>query len=360
MRVDELDYELPEELIAQHPAASREASRLLVLARDTGALVHRYITDLPTLLAPALFVFNDTRVIPARILGVKPSGGRFEVLLVERLSAPGPSERWLCMARPLKSLREGLLLQVGPLAIQVGQRRGDGLLEVELRAAQGVARALDEVGQLPLPPYVTRAPDAQDLARYQTVFARSPGAVAAPTAGLHFGEALLASLAGAGHERAFVTLHIGPGTFVPLSVDDLSQHPMHEEVYDIPEQTVLAIARAKRDGRPVVAVGTTVMRTLEGCLRDHGTLAAGPGRTRICIYPPYHFGVVDALVTNFHLPRSTLLALVMAFASTHSAREAYQQAIAARYRFFSYGDAMLIAARAAFRTTSLFDPASHP
>jgi S-adenosylmethionine:tRNA ribosyltransferase-isomerase len=209
---------------------------------------------------------------------------------------------------------------------------------------------------------VTRTPDADDSARYQTVFARRPGAVAAPTAGLHFSDVLLEELARAGHERAFVTLHVGPGTFAPLSVDELAKHPMHEEAYEIPAATVEAIARARRDGRPVVAVGTTVVRTLEACLRDHGELRAGAGRTRICIYPPYRFGVVDALLTNFHLPRSTLLALVMAFAGIEPVRDAYRSAVQARYRFFSYGDAMLIAARDLFSmrhaSSPLFDPAS--
>lgn len=343
MQVAELDYTLPEALIAQHPSAQREAARLLVLARDTGALQHASVADIAQRLPPALFVFNDTRVLPARILGVKPSGGRFELLLVERLSAQGNQERWLCMGKPLKSLRPGLALQVDELALLIGERQSDALIEVTLSAEAGVAAALERVGQLPLPPYVTRAPELADRERYQTVFARHAGAVAAPTAGLHFGEAALASLAAAGHETAFVTLHVGPGTFAPLAVEDLASHPMHEEAYSIAPETIAAIERAKREGRPVVAVGTTVVRTLEACVRERGALIAGPGRTRICIYPPYAFQVVDALITNFHLPRSTLLALVMAFASPAHVRSAYQAAIDARYRFFSYGDAMLIA-----------------
>jgi S-adenosylmethionine:tRNA ribosyltransferase-isomerase len=352
MQVAELDYTLPEALIAQHPSAQREAARLLVLARDTGALQDASIANLSGLLPPALFVFNDTRVLPARILGVKPSGGRFELLLVERLSAEGAEERWLCMGKPLKSLRAGLTLQVGELGLQIGQRREEALIEVTLSAADGVASALERVGQLPLPPYVTRAPEASDRERYQTVFARHAGAVAAPTAGLHFGQSALASLAAAGHETAFVTLHVGPGTFAPLTVDDLANHPMHEEAYVLTPETVAAIERAKREGRPVVAVGTTVVRTLEACAGQHGRLVAGPGRTRICIYPPYAFKVIDALVTNFHLPRSTLLALVMAFASPAHVRGAYQAAIEARYRFFSYGDAMLIADSQTLRSRS--------
>jgi S-adenosylmethionine:tRNA ribosyltransferase-isomerase len=343
MQVAELDYTLPEELIAQHPSAEREAARLLVLNRDSGALQHASIAGLAQLLPPALFVFNDTRVLPARLIGHKPSGGRFELLLVERLTPAGGEERWLCMGRPLKNLRAGLALSLGDLAIRIGERRTETLIEVTLSASEGVATALERVGQLPLPPYVTRAPEAVDRERYQTVFARHTGAIAAPTAGLHFGESALASLAAAGHQRAFVTLHVGPGTFAPLAVDDLARHPMHEEAYEIPPETIVAIAKAREAGRLVVAVGTTVVRTLESCARAHGTLRAGPGRTNLCIYPPYAFRVIDALVTNFHLPRSTLLALVMAFAGTERVRNAYQAAIAARYRFFSYGDAMLIA-----------------
>jgi S-adenosylmethionine:tRNA ribosyltransferase-isomerase len=361
MRVDELDYDLPAALIAKQPPPEREQARLLVLARTELAASappapawHRSIAELPALLRPALFVFNDTRVIPARLVGHKPSGGRFELLLVERLGAAdaptlddarvsGCAERWLCMARPLKGLKPGLSLALGQLSVRIGPRRDRALLEVVLSAPQGVDAALAEVGQIPLPPYLGRAAGAEDATRYQTLFARRPGAVAAPTAGLHFGEALLAALARAGHETAFVTLHVGPGTFLPLAVDDIASHPMHEEAYELPAATVAAIARAKREGRPVVAVGTTVVRTLEAVAQERGALAPGAGRTRICIYPPFDFQVVDALLTNFHLPRSTLLALVMAFAGSAATRAAYQAAIAARYRFFSYGDAMLIA-----------------
>ncbi len=361
MRVHELDYVLPDDLIAKYPPAEREAARLLVLARDSGALSGRSIRELPELLAPALFVFNDTRVLPARLAGQKPSGGRFELLLVERLSGQGRSERWLCMGKPLKNLRDGLELTLGPLAIRIGARVGEQLIEVALAVEEGdVDQALQTVGQLPLPPYITRAPEALDEARYQTVFARHPGAVAAPTAGLHFGESMLAALRAAGHELAFVTLHVGPGTFAPLNVDELSAHPMHAESYLIPPETSDAIARAKQAGRAVVAVGTTVVRTLESSAARHGQVRAESGRTDLCIYPPYTFRAIDALVTNFHLPRSTLLALVMALGGREQVRAAYQAAIAARYRFFSYGDAMLIADSERFqgwlaRGTARFD-----
>jgi len=342
MRADELDYDLPEGLIAQEPPPEREAARLLVMARGEARCEHGTVRDLPSLLPPSLFVFNDTRVLPARLLGTRPSGGRFELLLVERTSAPGAEERWLCMGRPLKSLRPGLRLDVGALAIEIGERVSETLVAVTLRADAGVEQALSEVGSLPLPPYIARAPNAHDSERYQTVFARSPGAVAAPTAGLHFGSELLASLEAHGHTRAFVTLHVGPGTFAPLSVDDLRDHPMHSERYEISDACALAIAEARREGRPVVAVGTTVVRTLEASLRAHGAVTAGAGATDLCIFPPYELRAIDALVTNFHLPRSTLLALVMAFAGIEPVRSAYREAVRERYRFFSYGDAMLI------------------
>ena len=348
MRAEELDYELPESLIAQEPTAMRAAARLLVMERGRAEVTHRSITALPSLLPPALFVFNDTRVIPARLLGQKPSGGKFELLLVERVDASehkervdASAQRWLCMARPLKSLRDGMALTVGELAIEVGKRVGETLLEVTLRA-NDVDAALSRSGRLPLPPYITRVADARDDERYQTVFARVPGAVAAPTAGLHFDDALLEALARAGHQRAFVTLHVGPGTFAPLAVEDLRDHPMHSERYEIPEATAQAVAEAKREGRPVVAVGTTVVRTLEASAREHGGVRAGTSATDLCIYPPYDLRVIDALVTNFHLPRSTLLALVMAFAGVEPTRAAYREAVRERYRFFSYGDAMLI------------------
>jgi S-adenosylmethionine:tRNA ribosyltransferase-isomerase len=342
MRADELDYDLPSELIAQAPPAERDGARLLVVERGSAEFDHRHVIDLPTCMERALFVLNDTRVIPARLLGQRPSGGRFEVLLIERISAAGEHEEWLAMGRPLKSLKPGLALTLGELIITIGERVGASMLRLRLDAPGGVLDALQRVGHVPLPPYITRTDDDADVRRYQTVFAREPGAVAAPTASLHFSDALLHALAQQGHERAFVTLHVGPGTFAPLAVDDLRDHPMHEERYHVPEATVQAIARAKADGRPVVAVGTTVMRTLEAAAAKAGGLRAGPDRTRICIYPPYEFQVADALLTNFHLPRSTLLALVMAFAGAHTTRLAYGAAVAGAYRFFSYGDAMLV------------------
>jgi S-adenosylmethionine:tRNA ribosyltransferase-isomerase len=339
MRADELDYDLPPALIAQEPAPQREAARLLVMERGGEGVEHASVADLPRLLPPSLFVFNDTKVIPARLVGARPSGGRFELLLVERLEDGVSEQRWLSMGKPLKSLRG--TLHVGALELELGPRRGETLIEVTLRAPD-VEAALHEVGQMPLPPYIARQPRSADRERYQTVFARAPGAVAAPTAGLHFGDALLDGLREAGHERAFVTLHVGPGTFAPLSVDDLRAHPMHAERYQIPGETAEAIASARAQGRPVIAVGTTVVRTLEASLRKHGVVRAGADATDLFLYPPQTVRAIDGLVTNFHLPRSTLLALVMAFAGIEPTRHAYRAAVAQRYRFFSYGDAMLI------------------
>jgi S-adenosylmethionine:tRNA ribosyltransferase-isomerase len=344
MDASELDYDLPEELIAQAPLPERSGARLMCVQRHGSHIEHHTIEQLPELLRAALLVVNDTKVIPARLFLHKPTGGRVEFLLVERVASVATSEHWLALGRTRKGIQEGMRLATADerLRAQVLELRGAGEVVLELRAAHGdVAGAIEQVGSLPLPPYIRRAPDASDLTRYQTVFAKQAGAVAAPTAGLHLSEPLIARLQAAGHELAYVTLHVGPGTFSPLRAANLRDHTMHAEQFVIPDATAAAIARAKREGRPVLAVGTTVMRTLEANAADGG-VSAGAGKTAIFIYPPYEFRVVDALLTNFHLPRSTLLALVMAFAGETTARDAYAQAVAARYRFFSYGDAMLI------------------
>jgi S-adenosylmethionine:tRNA ribosyltransferase-isomerase len=338
--IAELDYELPKDRIAQTPLPERDAARLLCMARGGLGLRQEHVRALPELLAPSLIVLNDTRVLPARLLGHKPSGGKVELLLVERLSEPGERERWLALG---KGVRPPLTLELGAgaLRVQVLARREAGF-ELELSAQGGVLKALARVGHMPLPPYIARAADALDAQRYQTVFAAHEGAVAAPTAGLHLSEQLLLRLAQHGHELAYVTLHVGPGTFAPVRVQDLSAHAMHAERYHIPDATVEAVARAKRDGRQVLAVGTTVVRALETAADAHGRLQAGSGTTALLIYPPYQFRVVDALMTNFHLPRSTLLALCMAFGGIEPLRHAYRVAVAEGYRFYSYGDAMLI------------------
>jgi S-adenosylmethionine:tRNA ribosyltransferase-isomerase len=343
----ELDYELPDDRIAQAPPAERDAARLLCLARD-GAIAHHGVRELPELLRPSLIVVNDTRVIPARLFGHKPSGGKVELLLCERLSPAGARERWLALGKASKGLRPGDRVALdssgAPGAAMIAQviALHERAIEVELSAEPDVSTALARIGQIPLPPYIRRAPDAIDAERYQTIFAAHDGAVAAPTAGLHLSPALLAALRARGHELAFVTLHVGPGTFAPLRSDDLAEHVMHPERYAVPDATATAIAHARASGRQVLAVGTTVVRALEAAARDDGSVQAGSGATALFIYPPYRFRVVDAVMTNFHLPRSTLLALVMAFGGIEPVRHAYRIAVESGYRFYSYGDAMLI------------------
>jgi S-adenosylmethionine:tRNA ribosyltransferase-isomerase len=342
MRISDLDYELPGELIAQEPLAKRDASRLLLLDVAADAVEDHLFAELPGLLPPSLFIFNDTRVFPARLLGSKATGGRVELLLL-RKTAEG-ADRWLAMGRSSKGLREGMELTLceGRLSARVLRSYDNGQLEVDLRGDGEVDELIEHAGEIPLPPYIRRAAAEADRTRYQTVYARKPGAVAAPTAGLHFTEGSLGALEEAGHRTAYVTLHVGPGTFRPVQAETLGEHEMHEEAFEVPEATVAAIGHARAEGRPVVAVGTTVVRTLESSVDAEGNPVAGIGTTRLFIRSPHRFHVVDHLVTNFHLPRSTLLALVMAFAGVELTRRAYRLAADRRYRFYSYGDAMLI------------------
>ncbi len=348
MDVSDLDFALPEELIAQAPVEPRDASRLLLLPRAGGEPRHLRFPDLADLLAPGdLLVLNDSRVIPARLLGQKASGGRVEVLLVEPASVapPGEPARWLAMAQASKAIRVGTRVDFGGLGAEATRVVGEGFYEFLFdRDEAGLAAALERVGRVPLPPYIRREPGAADRERYQTVVAREPGSVAAPTAGLHFTPALLARLATRGIERATVTLHVGPGTFLPVRASRLEEHRMHAERYEVPEATSLAYDAVRRRGGRVVAVGTTAVRTLESAVFPGG-LRPGPGRTEIFIRPGHEFRAVDGLVTNFHLPRSTLLALVCAFGGTDRVLDAYREAVAARYRFFSYGDAMAVLPR---------------
>lgn len=335
MRLSDFDFELPAELIAQHPAAQRTQSRLLQVAAD--GLHDLRFTDLPALLAPGdLLVFNDTRVLRARLFGSKATGGRFEAL-IERVT--GEHEA-LAQLRVSKPPRPGsrLLWQHG--GAQVIERAGEFW---RLRFDEPVLQVLDREGRLPLPPYIEHTPGTDDEQRYQTVYARTPGSVAAPTAGLHFDDALLERLRTQGVNTAFVTLHVGAGTFQPVRVEDLSLHRMHAERYSVPSDTAAAIAQARRNGKRVVAVGTTSLRTLESAACGTGGLVnAGSSETQLFITPGYRFRVVDRLITNFHLPKSTLLMLVSAFAGVERIRAAYRHAIAERYRFFSYGDAMIL------------------
>jgi S-adenosylmethionine:tRNA ribosyltransferase-isomerase len=337
LKLSDFDYELPPALIAQHPAAERGASRLLHLDGRSGELADRQFRELPDLLrAGDVLVMNDTRVIKARLTGRKASGGQVEVL-VERVL---DHERVLAQVRASKAPRAGsrLLLAESTVAEVLG--RAGEFFELRFLDCIDVLTLLERAGSVPLPPYITHAADPSDDARYQTVYAQTPGAVAAPTAGLHFDDAMLTRLKADGVQLAWVTLHVGAGTFQPVRVENLDEHTMHAEWYALPQATVDAIAAARAAGGRVVAVGTTSLRALESAAA--GELRAGSAETRLFILPGYRFRVVDRLLTNFHLPRSTLMMLVSAFAGTDNVRRAYAHAVAQRYRFFSYGDAMLI------------------
>ena len=336
MRRQDFHFDLPPELIAQQPAPERPASRLLHLERASGAWHDRQFRELPNLLrAGDLLVLNDTRVIPARLWGRKETGGRVEVL-VER---PLDERAALAHVRASKAPKPGsrLVFAQGVMAEVTGREADLFRLEFD----RPLMAVLEAQGHMPLPPYIEREDAALDAERYQTVYARHPGAVAAPTAGLHFDEALLAELAERGIEQARVTLHVGAGTFQPVRVDDIAQHRMHSEWLRVPADVVAAVQRTRARGGRVVAVGTTVVRSLETAALD-GSLQAYEGETDIFITPGFRFRVVDALITNFHLPESTLLMLVCAFAGHETIMRAYRHAVAQRYRFFSYGDAMFI------------------
>ena len=335
MRRTDFHYELPPDLIAQAPLAERSASRLLTLDGATGALEDRQFRELPELVRPGdLVVFNDTRVIPARLFAAKESGGKVELLL-ER---PQEGAKALVHARASKPLRPAMLLLSRGGAIRILEKHGD-LWAVEL--PEPALAFFERYGQMPLPPYIRRAPDAADATRYQSVFARRDGAVAAPTASLHFDAPLLERIDARGARRAFVTLHVGAGTFQPVRTDSLSAHVMHAEFVEVSAAACEAIAATRARGGRVIAVGTTVVRALESAAGG-GTLAPYVGDSSLFIVPGYRFRVVDVIVTNFHLPESTLLMLVSAFAGREHVLSAYRHAVAARYRFFSYGDAMFI------------------
>ncbi|MGY4534184.1 S-adenosylmethionine:tRNA ribosyltransferase-isomerase [Pseudomonas sp. TE3786] len=343
MRVADFNFELPDALIARHPLAQRQGSRLLSLDGPTGALAHRQFADLLEYLRPGdLMVFNNTRVIPARLFGQKASGGKLEVL-VERVL---DNRRVLAHVRSSKSPKPGstILLDGGAEATMLA--RHDALFELGFN--EDVLPLLERVGHMPLPPYIDRPDDSADRERYQTVYAERAGAVAAPTAGLHFDQPLLEAIRGMGVETAFVTLHVGAGTFQPVRVEKIEDHHMHNEWLEVTQDVVDAVAACRARGGRVIAVGTTSVRSLESAARD-GQLKPFSGDTDIFIYPGRPFHVVDALVTNFHLPESTLLMLVSAFAGYPQTMAAYATAIAEGYRFFSYGDAMFITRNPAAR-----------
>ncbi len=340
MKTSDFDYVLPPALIAQHPPAERGQSRLLHLPGGVAPPEHCRVAALPSLLRGGdLLVFNDTRVIPARVFGRKATGGQIEVLLERALD----SHRALVQIRASKAPKAGSELFLGPEALPVSVLgRREALFELAFPPEQEVLPFFETVGEMPLPPYIERPAEQDDHARYQTVYARHPGAVAAPTAGLHFTDALLVELAEAGIAQTTVTLHVGAGTFSPVRVEDVTAHRMHEERYVLPPEAVMAIEATRARGGRVIAVGTTVVRVLETAARRPEGLAPHAGETDIFIYPPFPFRVVDGLMTNFHLPQSTLLMLVSAFAGWSAVRGAYEAAVAEGYRFFSYGDAMLL------------------
>lgn len=340
MQLSDFNYDLPPALIAQHPLANRTDSRLLELRADgdkSAQLIDRQFRDILNLINPGdLLVFNDTKVIPARLHGKKETGGNVE-LLIERISAE--NQAWV-QIRASKVPKNGSIVHIHNLAgesFPVEMIGYDGRF-YEVRFPQNVFSLLERFGELPLPPYIEHQPDAQDATRYQTVVAKNPGAVAAPTAGLHFDEDILNRLTKNGARQATVTLHVGAGTFTPVREEDLSKHRMHYEWYSIPAQTLEAITQTRRDGNRVIAVGTTSLRALE----SQALTQQSSGETNLFITPGFTFKTVDCLLTNFHLPKSTLLMLVSAFAGVGNIRNAYQHAIQNQYRFFSYGDAMFL------------------
>jgi S-adenosylmethionine:tRNA ribosyltransferase-isomerase len=338
MRLDDFDFELPPELIAQAPAPERTGSRMLHLDGASGAMTDRRFRDIAELMSAGdVMVFNDTRVIKARLTGRKKTGGRIEVL-IERVLA---GDHAFALVRASHPPREGsVLVLADAVEATVIDRRGE-FFKLRFENCEDVLQVLERYGTVPLPPYIDRAASASDEERYQTVYAREPGAVAAPTAGLHFDQLLLDSLRERGVVIAYVTLHVGAGTFQPVRVENLALHEMHSEWYHVPQETVDAITQAKRVGARITGVGTTCLRALETAAAG-GELKAGFGDTRLFIMPGYRFRVVERLLTNFHLPKSTLMMLVSAFGGMDNIRSAYRHAVVQRYRFFSYGDAMLI------------------
>jgi S-adenosylmethionine:tRNA ribosyltransferase-isomerase len=338
LRTADFDYELPAELIAQAPATRRELSRLLVLHRDSGEIEHTTFAEIGGYLqAGDLLVANRSRVIPARILARKPTGGAVELLLLR----PAGAARWTAMCRPSRKLREGMVLEIPKTGLTAMLRSalGDGEWEVEFTGEGDLEERIYASGTIPLPPYIRN--QHAPLDRYQTVYADRDGSVAAPTAGLHFSDDLIASLQGGGVRMSKVTLHVGPGTFKPVSADRIDQHRMHPEWGEVPQETADAVTATRAAGGRVIAVGTTSTRLLESAWCD-GAVRPYTGETALFIYPGYTFRAIDGLITNFHLPKSTLLMLVSALAGRERVLHAYQEAVRLRYRFFSFGDAMLI------------------
>ncbi len=358
MHVDDLDYELPEALIAREPCEQRDASRLMEVNPHLNAVTHRHIRDLPMMLPTSVIIVNDTQVITARLFATGAKGQDIECLFIEPYlieslaradSLPPIQESWLVMVKGAKKIAIGDSLQFTAAnhhkAAHVIARNEHNWLVLGFESKGDVDELINTQGHMPLPPYMRRQAKANDKQRYQTIFAQHPGAVAAPTAGLHFTPALVDALEKQGHRIVPITLHVGPGTFLPVRTATLEEHAMHVERYRIPESTAATIRKARKQGIPILAVGTTVVRALESAADEYGSLIKLEGSTDLLIAPGYTFRVVDSLLTNFHLPRSTLIALVMAFAGIDLIHDAYREAIQHRYRFYSYGDAMLLSSR---------------
>lgn len=338
MKKSDFNYLLPDALIAQKPLPARDASRLLCMNRDTGHLSDKRFTDFIDLInANDLLVFNDTKVIPARLYGKKQSGGKVEIL-IERIQG---GHHAIAHVKASKAPKAGALIELEGEFCCVVQGRADDLFLLEFKGDNSLLHVLEQIGHIPLPPYITRADDESDLTRYQTVFAQAVGAVAAPTAGLHFDLAMLEKIKAKGVETAFVTLHVGSGTFQPVRAENLTEHLMHKEYFAVPPATVAAVHQTRARGGRIIAIGTTAVRALESASK-RGVLEPGFGDTDLFITPGYQFKSVDAMLTNFHLPESTLLMLVSAFAGYEPVMNAYRHAIAQSYRFFSYGDAMFL------------------
>lgn len=342
MLVRDFSFALPEELIARYPAVERDDSRLMVLDRQQQSLTDTRFNRIGSWLQPGdLLVLNNTRVIPARLFGTKQSGGRVEIFLVEQRGEHGM--HWRCLLRASKSCRPGQLISLaGGVTAEVLEKAGEQDWLIRFTGTADFENWLQQVGAMPIPPYLNRDAEELDRERYQTVYAAEPGAVAAPTAGLHFTQLLLEQLAQQGVATAAVTLHVGLGTFQPVRAERVQDHQIHRERYLIPHETVVAVAAARQRGSKVVAVGTTACRTLEYAANADGVIRSGQGEADIFIYPGYRFKAVDALLTNFHLPESTLLMLVSAFGGQEFILSAYAEAVRRKFRFYSYGDAMLI------------------
>lgn len=342
MRLSDFDFPLPEELVAQQPLEQRSSSRLLHLTRSTHTVNHCMFNDLSNILQEGdVLVRNDTKVLPARLIGRRKSGGRVEVLLLRQRNEENTI--WQCITRSSNTLKIGTCLEfssgISGTVVEIDQ---DGHRLIHFSCRTPFFEALERIGKMPLPPYIRRESIADDRERYQTVFAKKPGAVAAPTAGLHFTEKTFTALQEQNIEVCSITLHVGAGTFIPVRTEDLREHHMHSEFYEIPVETAERINTARREGRRIIALGTTVTRTLETAADEQGLVAASKGETDLFILPGHQFRAVDVLITNFHLPKSTLLVLVSAFAGTDFVKRAYRLAVENKYRFFSYGDCMII------------------